>query len=232
MKKSRQASGAIMVRRLALVSLTWVTFVWMTGCSRQLPVAGSSGTASSVHLPFDRVSDPGGISPTVGFVSDGIPAGTEVAVRLQLPLSSTDSRGGDSFQAVLDEPVVVAGKTVVSRGTVVTGRVVAARAAAHLHDPGYLRVTLTSIVVNGKAVPLRTSSIFAKGGTYGKREMLAMNRSAAEGKGAGAESPTESANGSGPLFHEPGVGSGNGDVTFSTGHRLTFRLAQPLHLEP
>jgi hypothetical protein len=132
---------------------------------------------------------------------------------------------------VLDEPLMVAGKTVVPRGAMVSGTVVAARAAGHLHDPGYLRVTLTSIVVNGKAVPLRTSSKFAKGGTYGKREMLAMNRSAGEGKDAGAESAVDSANGSGPLFHGPGIGSGNGNVRFSTGHRLTFRLAQPLHLE-
>ena len=34
------------------------------------------------------------------------------------------------------------------------------------HDPGYLRVTLVSIVVNGKSIALQTSSIFAKGGSY------------------------------------------------------------------
>jgi hypothetical protein len=235
MKTSRQASGAIMVLRLALVSLTWITFVW-TGCSRQFPVPGSSDPGSSEktssgHLPFDRVSDVHGISPTAGFAADEIPAGTEVTVRLQLALSSADSRVGDSFQAVLDEAVVVAGKTVVPRGATVTGKVVAARASRYLHDPGYLRVTLASVVVNGKAVPLRTSSIFAKGRTYGKREMLAMNRSAADDKGAVAGSAVDSGNGSEPLFHEPQISPGQDDVRFSTGRRLTFRLAQPLHLE-
>ena len=231
MKRSRQSSRSTMVLGLALVSLSWVTFVCATGCSRQLPVPGSGGTSNSGHLPFDRVSDNRGIAPTDGITSDGIPPGTAVTVRLQLGLSSADSRAGDSFQAVLDEPLVDAGRTAVPRGAMVTGRVVAARASRHLHDPGYLRLILTSIVVNGKAVPLPTSSIFAKGETYGKREVLAMNGSAAVSKSAVAGSAGDSANGGAPLFHQPQISPGAGDVRFSTGHRLTFRLAQPLHLE-
>jgi hypothetical protein len=235
MNRSRPG-GQPMMARFALVSLAWVAFAGMTRCSRQTPVPPSGGTANSGHLPFDRVSSGGGISPTAGFTPDGIPAGTEIIVRLQVALSSADSRVGDSFQGVLDEPVVVAGKTVVPQGATVTGSVVAARASRYLQGPGYVRLTLTSIVVNGKPVPLRTSSIFAKGGTYGKRKMLAMNRSAADDRGAAAASIVDSANGNEALLHppqisQPQISPGPSDVGFSTGHRLTFRLAQPLHLE-
>jgi hypothetical protein len=193
---------------------------WMTGCSRQAPVPATSAAANASQLPFDRVSENSGISPTDGLL-DGIPAGTEVAIRLQLALSSADSRVGDSFQAVLAEPVIVAGKTLVPQGALVAGSVVAAKASGGVDDPGYLRVTLASIALNGKSVPLHTSSIFAKGGSYEKRKPATLNTS---GQSAVTEPVAASGNGTGISYgHRPS------DVRFSTGHRLTFRLARPLH---
>jgi hypothetical protein len=198
-----------------------LTLAWVAACSRQLAVPGSTGTGDGSQLPFDRVSDNAGISPTAGFTLDGIPAGTEVTIRLQLAFSSADSRAGDSFQAVLDEPLVVAGKTVVPRGTPVTGSVVAAKASGGEHNPGYLRVTLVSIAMDGKSVALQTSSIFAKGGVYERRKLPAIKRSEADSKGVAAV--VESLNGS-------EFSPGQADARFSTGRRLTFRLSQPLHL--
>jgi hypothetical protein len=198
-----------------------LTLAWVAACSRQLAVPGSTGTGDGSQLPFDRVSDNAGISPTAGFTLDGIPAGTEVTIRLQLAFSSADSRAGDSFQAVLDEPLVVAGKTVVPRGTPVTGSVVAAKASGGEHNPGYLRVTLVSIAMDGKSVALQTSSIFAKGGVYERRKLPAIKRSEADSKGVAAA--VESLNGS-------EFSPGQADARFSTGRRLTFRLSQPLHL--
>jgi hypothetical protein len=80
--------------------------------------------------------------------------------------------------------------------------------ASELHDPGYLRLTLISMVVNGKTIPLRTSSIFAKGGSY-------------------ASSPT--INGSALNSRQFSLSPSKDDVRFSTGHSLTFRLAQPFN---
>jgi hypothetical protein len=227
MKRSRQfGTRPIKVCGLASVALAWLSLSWTAGCSRQLPVPASGGTAKSSQLPFERVSDSGGISPTSGFTVDGIPAGTEIIVRMQAALSSADSRVGESFEAVVDEPVIVAGKIVVPRGTMVTGSVLEARASRSPQQPGYLRLTLESMVVEEKAVPLRTSSIFAKGASYGKRETPTMTRSAADGKSAVANSALDSAKGT-----EPSPLPSHADVRFSTGRRLTFRLTQPLHLE-
>jgi hypothetical protein len=218
--RTRRRAG----RLSGVVVLLWVALAWMTACSRQAPVPATSAAANASQLPFDRVSENSGISPTDGLL-DGIPAGTEVAIRLQLALSSADSRVGDQFQAVLAEPVVVAGKTVVPQGTPVAGSVVAAKASGGVDDPGYLRVTLASIAMNGKSVPLRTSSIFAKGGSYEQRKPATLNRSAASGKSAITEPVADSGS-------DAGISSARGpsDVRFSTGHRLTFRLARPLHL--
>ncbi len=224
MQRWRSAGWRITVLGLGLGILAWGSSIWTTGCSRQLPAPASSGTAKSSQLPFERVSDGGGISPTSGFSFDGIPAGTAIAVRLQAALSSTDSRVGQSFVAIVDEPVMVGGKTVVPSGAMVTGSVLATRASRSPHQPGYLRLTLTSMMVNGKAVPLQTSSIFAKGASYGKRQELAMMNPAADGTSSMAAS-AKSANGTQPSFTPV-----QADVRFSTGHRFTFRVAQPVHL--
>jgi hypothetical protein len=194
MKRCRPASQVVVVLTVAAISLAWEI-----GCSRQLVVPGSGN--ATAPLPFDRVSDNSGISPTEAFSIDGIPAGTEITVRLQSALSSADSRAGDSFQAVLVEPMVVAGKMVVPPGVEVTGTVVAEKASAGVNDPGYLRLTLASIAMNGKPIALETSVIFAKGGSH-KKQAASSERS---------------------------INPGQGDVRFSTGRRLTFRLVQPLH---
>lgn len=200
MKRSRQA-GRVSCALMA------ATLLLSTACSRQLGGSGLTEGAKRSQLPFDRVSDAGGISPTDGVEVDEIPAGTQLNIRLQLPLSSASARVGESFSAVLDTPVIVAEKTVVPRGTLVTGSVMATK-ASELHDPGYLRLTLISMVVNGKTIPLRTSSIFAKGGSY-------------------ASSPT--INGSALNSSQFSLSPSKDDVRFSTGHSLTFRLAQPFN---
>ncbi len=210
--------------RLTLaLTLVWATLVWMTGCSRQLAVPGSTGTTSTGQLPFDRTADRSGVSPTAAFASEGIPAGTQISIRLGAALSSADAQAGDSFDAVLDESVIIAGKTFVLRGTPVTGRVVDTKVGAR-HDPGYLRITLASVALNGRSIPLQTSSIFTKGGWYEKLK-AATNASQADGKGTGPEAVAQSAAGTGPSYTAI-----PGDVRFSTGQRFTFRLIQPLHL--
>jgi hypothetical protein len=206
------------------MTLACGTAAWVTGCSHQLAVPASGGTPDASQLPFDRVSDNSGISPTAGFATDGIPAGIELTVRLQLALSSADSRVGDSFQAVLDEPVVVAGRTVLPRGTPFTGSVVAAKAAGGPQDPGYLRMTLVSMAVDGKSIALQTSSIFAKGRSYKSRKTPTVKSSESDGRAEVAESAVNSGSGSDLPFHPS-----QGDIRFSTGHRFSFRLAQPLH---
>jgi len=204
MRRLRQASRPTLVLILACLALAG-----LAGCSRQSAVSQSTATAGSAQLPFDRLSDSNGVSPTEAFAFDGLPAGTEFAIRLRSPLSSANSRVGDSFQAVLDDSVVIAGKTVAPRGAPATGSVVDARSSAG-HDPGYLRMTLTSIVLNGRSIPLQTSSIFTKDSSYEKPTAEPVN-SLQAGKDA-VPAPTP------------------GDVRFSTGHRFTFRLIQALHL--
>jgi hypothetical protein len=226
MNRWRLANQLTVVLALAWVGLACLTLAWLTGCSRQLAVPGSVETTDRSHLPFDHVSDSTGISPTSAFAFESIPVGTEINVRLGLALSSADARAGDVFEAVLDSPMVVAGKTVVPPSVRLTGRVIATKASGGLHDPGYLRLTLASIAMNGKSVPLQTSSIFTKGGSNEKPNPAATAHVwAARAEGSASVATADSGTGS-----KTSPDPNSGDVRFSTGHRFTFRLAQPLHL--
>jgi hypothetical protein len=205
-------------------------------CSRQPGVQGTDATSTDQGLPFGRVADKGGISPTGSLIPSAIPAGTALTIRLQSSLSSASSHSGDTFEAVLDDPVVVDGQTVAPRGAAVTGRVVAAKHSGRLHDPGYLRLTLTSIDVNGTAMPVQTSSIFAKGGSHEKRNLAMIGGGAGAGaliggiagggKGALIGSAIGAAGGTGTAY-----ATGQKDVGFSVERRLTFRLTQAVTMQ-
>src|SRR5690242_11472651 len=123
-----------------IIAVSLLTLFLAAGCSRQPALQAASDVASDQHLPFDQTGKNDGISPTASIATKDIPAGTPITIRLQSALSSEQSRTGDSFEAILDEPIIIDGQTVLPRGATVTGRVVGAKASGRLHDPGYLRL--------------------------------------------------------------------------------------------
>src|SRR5262249_1956291 len=144
-----------------------------------------------------------------------LPAGSPLTVRMQTSLSSVSSNAGDHFTAALDEPVVIEGQVAVPRGAVVTGGVLAARSSGRLHDPGYLRIALTSIEVDGKSVQIETSSIFAKGGSHEKRNLAMIGG----GTGAGALIGGIAGGGKGALIGSMVGAAGGTGAAFATGKK-------------
>ncbi len=173
-----------------IISVLMLVLALSVGCARQPnPQAADENYAAPKGddrtLPFDRDSKKNGISPSGTLVPtpQNLPAGTPITIRLQSAVSSASSHSGDTFEGVVEEPIVIQGQTAVPRGANATGRVVAAKASGRLHDPGYLRLTLASISINGKDVPVQTSSIFIKGASHEKRNLEMIGG----GAGAGVE---------------------------------------------
>ena len=120
-------------------------------------------------------------------------------------------------------------------GTAVMGKVVAANESGHLHNAGYLRITLSTLIVNGKSVPLQTNSVFVSGGSYKKRNLAIIGGGAGGGallgaligggKGAAIGSVAGAAGGTTAAY-----ATGKKEVGFVAERRLGFRLTQPLSI--
>ena len=165
-----------------------------------------------------------------------VPAGTAVTVRLQTPVSSANSQTGETFDAVLDEPLIVGGRTLVPRGAAVRGKVTLARHSGRLHHPGELGLTLVSVDVQGRDIPLETSHVFAKGGSHKRRNLTAIGGGAGAGAviggiaggGVGAVVGSAIGGGGGTAV---AYGTGKKDVGFGVERRLTFKLTQSLEIQ-
>ena len=158
-----------------------------------------------------------------------VPAGTHITVRLEETLSSRYSVPGQRFEAVLDQPVVVDDQTVLPTGSPVTGHVVSVRRSGRLRHPGELVLTLDSVTIDDRQVPLQTSEIVARGGSHKKRNLAWIGGGGAGGALIGALA----AGGKGALIGS-GIGAAAGtttafitgrkDVSFAAERRLRFRL--------
>ncbi len=170
-----------------LIIPTLLSLLLLAGCSRPAGVAADDATTSTdQQVPFHEDGSTTASGPNVTSISkkdkekdkdegqkpesalpfrdtESLPAGTLLTVRLKNPISAENPVAKGTFEAILDEPVVSEGNTLVPRGITVAGRVESARASKVKRNRGYVRLTLDSIDLAGKDLPIQTSSLFARG---------------------------------------------------------------------
>lgn len=190
----------------------WTDKVLALGLVMVLAIAiGCSGVGAQPPDPQQKDS-------ALPFSNEGfeLSKGTPVFVRLQSSISSSTAETGQSFSALLDEPIMANGRMVAPEGATVSGRIVASRKSGHLLDAGYLRITLSSLTVNGKEIPIQTSSVFVEGGSLNKRNVVY------SGAGTGGSALLSA------LAAEGGTtaayADGKKEVGFAAQHRIGFRL--------
>jgi hypothetical protein len=156
--------------------------------------------------------------------------GTAVTVTITERLSASHNEVGDRFTGVLAEPVRTSGEgTIFSRGTRVTGTVVASKGRGRFKGAGALGIELTSIA----GTPVSVSEYEKEQAGKGKRSAGFIGG----GAGGGALIGGLAGGGKGALIGGllgAGAGTagaaftGNKDVVIPSESRVTFRLRAPL----
>lgn len=155
----------------------WFALVWMAGCARPALHTNEAAAAPDSHpIPFHGEKGPNASDAPAGtgnpanseaalpfHDSQNLPAGTLLTVRLRKPISSDGPGANKIFEAVIDEPVMVAGNDLVPRGTIVEGRVESTRASNVKRNRGYVRLALDSIHLGSADLPIQTSSLSVRG---------------------------------------------------------------------
>jgi hypothetical protein len=218
------------LRRQAGSRFAWVVLCLAVslaqGCSRPnavhgvKPGAGSPPLNADQNLPFHQNTDHASDSARPAIPSDGqrdngtpfhspargrsLPAGTLITIQMESSLSIACVNAGDPFTASVAGPLTIDADTLIERGTPVSGRVESAQPPpgrpGFSPDPGFVRLTLNTITVDGRAFALQTSSLFARGTLQ-----------------------------TGGLSKNPGPNFASG-FQVQKGRRLTFRLTAPVVL--
>jgi len=156
-----------------LLSVCWA------GCSRPggTAEAGTQATGQTVPFRGEDAADASASDPALAVPAhtpgapgavpfrdpQKLPAGTLLTVRLKESISSDVIDAKGVFAALVDDPVVIDGTSLVPSGAQVMGRVESTNASPGKPTRGFVRLTLTSIDLGGAEIPLETSSLFARG---------------------------------------------------------------------
>ncbi len=141
---------------------------------RTTPAPASTGSAASTAPPPPRPA------------SFTIPAGTEITVRMIDQVDSDVNQIGETFQASLDEPIVVNGQTVAARGADVTAKLTEVAQAGRVSGRSELSLVLLDITLNGRKHEITTSEVAEAGASRGRQTATRVGVGAAIGATIGA----------------------------------------------
>jgi len=126
-------------------------------CSR--PAGLSTDDASTSENKNQRI-----VTAGVPFdESRNLPAGTMLTVRLKNQITADNPGFSGVFDAVVDEAILVEGNEFLPRGAGAAGRVESAHTSELRRNRGYVRLTLDSVNIRGRELPIQTASLFVRG---------------------------------------------------------------------
>ena len=98
-----------------------------------------------------------------------VPAGTVVNVRLTQPIEVDASQAGQTFKAIVDDPVMMGGSIVIPRGATAVVQAVQVQQSGTMKGSDKISLKLNSIAFGGTAYQVATQYVEAKGKGEGKR---------------------------------------------------------------
>ena len=98
-----------------------------------------------------------------------VPAGTAINVRLTQGIDVDASRAGQSFKAVVDDPVMVGGSIVIPRGASAIVQAVQVQQSGSMKGSDKITLKLNSVGFGGMMYEIATTYVETKGKGEGKR---------------------------------------------------------------
>jgi hypothetical protein len=197
--------------------------------------AASHAAPSAQQGPYSQAAKPKAAASAP--VAIELPAGTDIRVRLDQDLGSKISQPGDNFAATVADDVVVNGTTVIARGSRADGTVMDAKPLGKFKGGAVLAIKLERVTTAYGSYPVSTSSIQHAEKGKGKRTAAF----AGGGAGLGALIGGLAGGGKGALIGglagagagtAGGAMTGNKQIVLPAETLLTFKLEQPVHLQP
>lgn len=148
-----------------------------------------------------------------------VPSGTPLRVVLQQGVGTDASAPGSQFAAVLADPIVVDGKTVLEKGSAVSGRVVDVKKSGRVKGRATLSLALTSVLYEGKYVPIETRTYVGVAKDNKKRDAAIIGGGAGVGAVIGAIAGGGKGAATGAAI---GGGGGTGAVLATRGDDLHY----------
>lgn len=190
--------------------------------------SGGNGYDSAANNPPPAPAPPEKIT---------VPAGTQLAIRINDELNSETAQPGDVFHGSISSPVSVRGRTVIPTTADVEGRVVEVRSAGRFKGQSLLTIELTRLIMHGKSYPLTSDRWSKQGSSRGKATAAKVGGGAAVGAilggifGGGKGAAIGAA---------AGAGAGTGVSAATKGQQiilkpetvLNFQLQSPVTVQP
>lgn len=148
-----------------------------------------------------------------------VPSGTPLRVVLQQGVGTDASAPGSQFAAVLADPIVVDGRTVLEKGSAVSGRVVDVKKSGRVKGRATLSLALTSVLHEGKYVPIETQTYVGVAKDNKKRDAAMIGGGAGVGAIIGAIAGGGKGAATGAAI---GGGGGTGAVLATRGDDLHY----------
>jgi len=158
-----------------------------------------------------------------------IPAGTQLSLLLETPLSSETSRAGDRVEARVERATSEEGRVLLPGGTVLKGHVLDAQGSGRVSGKARVIVAFDQIVVRGRTQRLETTEIEAVAGDSHGRDAAIIGGGTAAGaiiggiagggKGAGKGAIIGGLAGAGAV-----LGTKGKEVELPAGSRWTVRV--------
>jgi len=221
------------LKHYAIADIDSITFGGQTSTSSSEPMAAP---APVVQAPVASPQTSSQASATnVSGADVLVPAGTHLVVRMIDGIDSDRNSVGDSFQASLEEPLIVDSTQVAAKGTTVYGKLEQLKSAGRIQGRSELRLVLTGIVLNGATHNIVTGEYDVQGSSRGQQTA----KRAGIGAVAGGIIGALAGGGKGAAIGA-GVGAGAGTAVQVMTHGqqvhvpsetvLNFTLEQPVQL--